>query len=597
MIYTIKRGGTHVVSIQAEGSVVTKLMQEDLVNMSFSLQYYQLLEIGDNVIVNENNYRLNQTPTVEKISTIEYRYTCVFESIKYELAKTQLLFLDEHNKYTQSDYSIYANAKEIIEHVIANAQRVGQLWNIGDVVSTEMKLFTFSSTNLLMALGMLAEVFEKEYWIVGQTINFGKKDQNTNLTFQYGRNKGLRSITRQKKDETNIYTRLYATGGNTNLPIDYGSSRLKMSVPYLEKNTSKFGLIEHSVVYEDIYPTRVGYVTGTHHEFPDSFWDSHIDFDINEVDQDGNTTILIPGISAKVTFNTGQLAGYTFDLKSFDSTSKRFVLKNNTDDNNLPLLSGDLSPAVFDKYVLTDIQMPASYVLEAEQKLKMKAQSEIDRGATEQVQYNLIADPIHFEREGITLDVGVSVRIIDSELGINRRMRIIGLTQNLQNKHDVSFEIADDSRFPNWFVIKELMYLKDTYVMGHLVDKLAITTQKVNNIPARITDVLGTDSLSLFVESSAGELLDADNLNTSLTPTVMRYFKDFTNDVVKWQWYRESGTTQEDKDADEIWAIDKNTAVLELNAEDFTQNIHLGSVAFTCQATVNNETITVKIEI
>lgn len=99
-----------------------------------------------------------------------------------------------------------------------------------------------------------------------------------------------------------------------------------------------------------------------------------------------------------------------------------------------------------------------------------------------------------------------------------------------------------------------------------------------------VDEILGSDSLTLFIDSSAGDFLDADNLNTTFVPTVMRYFKDYTNDVVSWQWFRESGTTQEDQDADQIWSMDKNYPILELTPEDFTQNIHSGSVTFMCQA-------------
>lgn len=106
-----------------------------------------------------------------------------------------------------------------------------------------------------------------------------------------------------------------------------------------------------------------------------------------------------------------------------------------------------------------------------------------------------------------------------------------------------------------------------------------------------INDIIGTDSLTLYIQSSAGDLLMADDLNTTLTPTVERYFKDYTNQVISWQWFRESGDTQEDRDSDELWSLDKQQKDLVLTTDDFTQNVHHHSIKFTCQAIVNNQQI------
>lgn len=596
--YTITRAGTYVTTIPANGTVVSRLMEEDIVNMTFTLPIKEAFKIGDTVEVNGNVYVLNQTHKVEKVSTKEFRFTCVFESIKYDLAKTQLLFLDENNEYTISEHSIYATAKDIIQfHILENANRTGQFWELGLIANTETKLLNFSGTNLLMALGMLAEVFDKEFWISGRKINFGKHETLSTLTFRYGQAKGLRSITRERLDETSIYTRLYALGGNTNLPMNYGSTRLKMDVPFLENNSDHFGLIEHSMIFEDIYPQREGSVTGASPELPNLFWDSTIDFDLNEVDADGNSVILLPGTSAKVTFNTGQLAGYTFEVEAYESSGKYFTLKNHEAEEDLPLFSDDFRPKVGDKYVLTDIQMPASYVQTAQNKLKAKAQAELDKGSVEQIKYSLVADPFHFEREDINLHIGMSIRIIDTDLGVDKYLRVIGLTQDLQNKYDVSFELADDSRWNRWFVRDGIAKLEDRFLKLELFDKVDLINKKVMNVPKYVEDIIGTDSLALYIQSSAGDLLMADDLNTTLTPTVERYFKDYTNQVISWQWFRESGTTQEDRDSDELWSLDKQQKDLVLTTDDFTQNVHHHSIRFTCQAIVNNQQIEKSITI
>lgn len=112
-----------------------------------------------------------------------------------------------------------------------------------------------------------------------------------------------------------------------------------------------------------------------------------------------------------------------------------------------------------------------------------------------------------------------------------------------------------------------------------------------------VDNIIGTDSMTLFIDSSEGETIAADNMQTTLTATVERYFKDWTDQVVSWQWFRESGDTQEDRDSDAIWSLDKTDRILPLTAPDFTPNIYSQSITFTCQAIVNNQIITAQTTI
>lgn len=137
----------------------------------------------------------------------------------------------------------------------------------------------------------------------------------------------------------------------------------------------------------------------------------------------------------------------------------------------------------------------------------------------------------------------------------------------------------------------------EIWVTNGVAKKVILYQGIKNTVSGSVENIIGTDSLTLFIESSAGDLLMADDLNTTLTPSVERYFKDYTEQVVQWQWFRESGTTQEDKDADGIWAMDKTSQILELQTDDFTHNIHTQAVTFVCQAIVNNQKITQKITI
>lgn len=142
---------------------------------------------------------------------------------------------------------------------------------------------------------------------------------------------------------------------------------------------------------------------------------------------------------------------------------------------------------------------------------------------------------------------------------------------------------------PNETIVLKYVKNEQCFVVSGGLD-IQLTYQNVD-------DILGTDSLHLFIDSSEGDTIAADNLQTTLTATVERYFNDYTNEVVSWQWFRESGDTQEDRDSDAIWSQGKTERIIHLTAADFTPNIYNRSIIFTCQAIVQNQRLTAQTNI
>ena len=117
-------------------------------------------------------------------------------------------------------------------------------------------------------------------------------------------------------------------------------------------------------------------------------------------------------------------------------------------------------------------------------------------------------------------------------------------------------------------------------------------------ISSLVKDVIGDNYLTLYITSTKGDLLDIDDLNTTLIVSVDRYFKDVTDEVISWQWTRESGLSQEAQDADEMWKIGKTTKDLVLTPADFTEDIFEYGHTFICTALLEgNKTINGKITI
>lgn len=238
MKYAIKRNNNLIAQVEPQGNISTKIMSEELVNMTFELSTMVKFQIGDMVNVYGANYYLLQAPVVEKVNTKHFKYSLQFGSIIYELSKIQLLFPDAENKLTVSEGNPIGNADLLIGHVLNNANRLQNGWTKGTVIETEAKQVDFSEDNCLSAPAKIAEAFEVEYWIdADKSIHIVERKSDSGYSFQYGKNKGLKSITRNPMDGSNIVTRLYALGSEKNIGAKYrnGSKRLKMDVPYTEK--------------------------------------------------------------------------------------------------------------------------------------------------------------------------------------------------------------------------------------------------------------------------------------------------------------------------------------------------------------------------
>ncbi|MDR7880361.1 phage tail protein, partial [Riemerella anatipestifer] len=449
MKYNILRNNNVITMVRATGSLTEKLFGEETLTLDFTLPHFVLFRIGDAVEVYGKTYYISQEPVVNKKSTKEYVYNLVFNGGKYRLAEVQYFFYDENNELNISEFSITATAQKMVELLVANANRTQTGWSVGRIDSTETKTIDFSDYNCLAALTRIAEDFGLEFWVdADKSIHLEERKKVSGYTLEYGKSKGLKGITRNPYTESSLVTRLYARGSSRNIPKNYrnGQKFLRMPVPFLEKNTDKYGVIEHTQPFEDIYPKRVGTVTQVYADNPLKFSDSTLDFDLNEYNEYGNT-IIQKGISAKVIFQTGDLAGYTLEVKEygFDSATKTFTLLKNQDEKSFDIPSDTFRPQVGDKYIIIDIAMPKSYVDNAEQELQAAAQDYLDKNSKQRFIYAVEPDPIYLKKINFNLKLGHTIRFKDSDFGLDDDIRVISITRNINNPYDISFEIAEQA--------------------------------------------------------------------------------------------------------------------------------------------------------
>lgn len=449
MKYTIHRNNKMVASVNATGDLTEKLFGEETLTMNFTLTKFVEFKIGDSVQVYGKSYYIATEPNIEKISTREYRYNLTFNGIKYRLAEVQYFFYDEKNQLTMPEFSIMGNVQKMVELLVANANRVQSGWSVGKVEDTEHKLVDFSNYNCLGALTKIADEFGLEFWVdADKSIHLTERKRASGYTFAYGQSKGLKSISRTPYAEASLVTRLYAKGAERNIPKNYrnGQKALRMSVPYLEANTDKYGIVEHTQTFDEIYPKRVGVVTKVYPDNPLLFTDSSLDFDLNAYNEYGST-ILIAGVSAKVIFQTGDLAGYTLEVKQygFNSATKTFTLLKNKDEKSFEIPSEAFRPKVGDKYILVDIMMPQSYVENAEAELQAKAQEYLDKNSRQRFVYSVVPDPLYLKEIRANIVLGETIRFTDPDFNLNDDIRIISLTKDIRNPYKISFEIAEQA--------------------------------------------------------------------------------------------------------------------------------------------------------
>lgn len=135
--------------------------------------------------------------------------------------------------------------------------------------------------------------------------------------------------------------------------------------------TDAHGKVELQVVNEDIFPRLQGSITELVLGSSTQFIDTAMPFDLNAKDGDGNSLYLIPDVTAKINFLSGNLSGYSLAVNWYKHSENKFDLVPYTEE------SGNIIPSdnpayylqVGDQYVITEILLPDEYITAAEQEL------------------------------------------------------------------------------------------------------------------------------------------------------------------------------------------------------------------------------------
>lgn len=506
----IKRNGTIIplntkepFCVLKEATLNSSLMGDDTVTLKIVSSVWLSFEKGDKITLDGYDYSIRTTTTREIQAEDYYIYEPVFYGPMYDLMKTIYRNTDRYGKSDKSTFDLTYTLKEFVQVIIYNLNRdYPGLWAFDEenCPETEPLTIQFSGVNCLQVLQSLCSEnnFNYEFLITQEnglrTIHIGKFGQRVNPPagtdyFEVGKGSGLYHLKEQKIDDKAIITRLWVEGGTNNIRTDYRDYSERLQLPYprrlnkyehtlfdgkvIAPNTENIGISDDSKryfedaalkeklgseedtkTYDNIYPTRTGKVTAIVDDDINSFIDDTMDFDLN-AKNDSGTIYLVDGVSAKITFVSGKLAGQQFELEAkggYDNAKKKFKLIPFTDKRGLTVPTTESEAyriQVGDTYKITDIFLPESYEQKAEEDLWYAGYNDFVPATQPKAQYVLTLDRLYFlnaveqNTEICFFKVGDYVPVKDERFGIEKQIRIQKLTRNLLVEQDYQLTLSD----------------------------------------------------------------------------------------------------------------------------------------------------------
>lgn len=488
-----------------EATLTSSLMGDDYISLKIVSSEWLSFAKGDKIVVGGNEYSIRATTTREIVSEGYYNYEPVFYGVMYDLMKTIYRNCDKYGKSDKSTFDLTYTIKEFVQVLIYNLERdYPGVWKFDEdnCPETEAMTIQFSGVNCLQALQTLcnSEQFNLEFQITQdkgiRTIHIGKFGKRINPPsgadfFEWGKGNGLYNLKEQKIDDKAIITRLWVEGGTTNIRSDYRGYAERLQLPMQRMNQydhtladgtivkansemigisdeskryienaelrDKIGSEENVKTYDNIYPKRTGKVTAVVADDICAFVDDTMDFDLNKKDDKG-TMYLVDGVSAKITFTSGRLAGQQFELNAkggYDDKTKTFKIIPFTDSRGLTIPSAETQDAykieVGNTYKITDIYLPEQYEKRAEEDLWYAGSDDFKDASQVKAQYALTFDRLYFlqslrrDTETSVFEVGDYVPVKDTRFGIEKTMRIQKITRNLLLEHDYQITLADST--------------------------------------------------------------------------------------------------------------------------------------------------------
>lgn len=438
--YSIYRLGVKKHDFVIEDDDIRRSMSHDN-NVSFNVESKDSLDIkiGDYIIEDGSHYTIYDPIDVEESNGV-FSYPLVFRSPDYKLKFS--IVKDEG----ATTFPYHGGIKEFVDLVISSLNEDQQEYTAGDIDEGNIIDLEFDNSSCFQALDDICEAANMEWNLTGTSINVKYRiGKDVDVVFEYGKEKGGYSVRLDKVQNTFIATRLIGKGGTVNLPKDYVSpdtpKRLNLGNDILEKNTDKYGKITGVYTNDNIFPRLIN-KTVLDVTIPEDIekavaWKLKLDipFDLSQQYADDKVPI--------VKFQTGDLTGSEFEIvdNSWNNTDKTLQIIVQEEEDGYRLPNTSRQPRIGDVFVLLNINMPQSYIDEAEEELRKATQEELNKRSEPQYAPSVKVSKRFLRKKGYSLEIGDSITVKVGDHSINTR--ILAINQS-SSSDEINYELGDE---------------------------------------------------------------------------------------------------------------------------------------------------------
>ena len=456
------------------------LMKEDYIILPFSVAKPVQFKLGDYVdlsgVLDESLggklakiYEITdlQKPTYNT-STGGYDYNLQMNAYYWKWKNKIFKYTPEHAG-SEASWSLTAALDVQLGVFLRNLKALGYtykgtdfIFSIDDTVENKAVAMTYDNMNLLDALFSMAgeDKWNCDCWITDNVIHFGRNEFGDAVKIERGVEAS--SITRSESQGT-YATRIYAFGSTKNIPTNYRPTdeqvvvngvvqkrlMLPADTPCIDayEGMSQEEAIEDVVVFDDVYPRRVGTLSDVHTrteevENEDGTKETITYYRYKDAGLEFKEEYILEGEELKIQFQSGKLNGMEFGVifnpkpKDESRGDQLWEIVRN-EDYGRPLPDDMMYPANGDEYILSgfDIQLVSDqYIPEAEQELKGKAQKYADKVKKDDGTYptTLRSSWVKEDLISRTFEFGQRINLVDDTYFENGRIsRVLGWEMNL----------------------------------------------------------------------------------------------------------------------------------------------------------------------
>ena len=559
ILYTKDGVRKQVLPVAAGSKIRYAMGKEDSLTLRFSVDTPVSFKLGDHVqllsdIPHSGIYEITElpTPTYDN-STGGYKYEARFDA-HYCKWKNKIFKYTPENASSEASWSLTAPLHTHLEVFLRNLKSLGYKYKnqdyvyiIDGTVGNKSVAMEYANENMLDALYRMASesAWNCDVWVSGNEIHFGHCESGNAIPLR----RGIEVASSQRSESKGVYaTRLYAFGGERNIPRSYGKrfidsvltnglthftgvlhntnyyldydeevdiyflsgvdkgktfhvvwrygnfhprgeeqikaqkgdkfeilnfpeevpdrylsygvdgltvngvvqKRLMMprNTPYIDvyPDMTTEEAIEAVVVFDDIYPKRVGTLANVEPvqrdvKDGDKVVDKFTAYQYTDEGLNFKEEYILEGEELKITFQKGKLSGMTFGVQ-FDPGNKKEqkweIIRN--EDYGRPLPDETLKPEDGDEYVLSGFNIKLvsdTYIPTAEKELEAKARQYAEKIKNDDGTFTITMNPVWVHDNNKYFACGQKVTFTDDAMfSGSRDLRILGYEINLDIPYD-----------------------------------------------------------------------------------------------------------------------------------------------------------------